>query len=63
MRRPQVPVILLTGLADNGAESALCRVIGGLVAALRKPIDSNQQTDRAAKLLDDSEHDEQDLLA
>jgi DNA-binding NtrC family response regulator len=53
LQRPQLPAIILTGLADNGAEGALRQVIRGPFAILAKPINAMQLVDHVAKLLDD----------
>jgi CheY-like chemotaxis protein len=50
-RLPQLPAIFLTGLADNGAESALGNVIAGPFAVMHKPFSAEQLANRVAKLL------------
>jgi len=50
-RLPQLPAIFLTGLADNGAESALGHVIAGPFAVMHKPFSAEQLANRVAKLL------------
>jgi CheY-like chemotaxis protein len=62
-RRPRLPAIILTGLAENGAEGSLGQVISGPFAVLRKPINASQLADRVAKLLDDSQPAEAKPLA
>jgi CheY-like chemotaxis protein len=62
-RRPQLPAIILTGLAENGAEASLGQVIRGPFAILPKPINANQLADRVAKLLDDAQRAELKPLA
>jgi len=54
-RRPQLPTIILTGLAENGAEGSLGRVISGPFSILPKPINGKQLVDRVAKLIDESQ--------
>jgi DNA-binding NtrC family response regulator len=48
---PQMPAILLTGLADVGAGEAVGHMITGPFAILHKPIDSQQLAARVAALL------------
>jgi DNA-binding NtrC family response regulator len=50
-RLPQLPAIFLTGLAHNGAESALGHVITGPFAVVHKSFDAEQLANRVAKLL------------
>ncbi len=49
--RPNLPAILLTGLADMGIGGAVGRVIGGPFAVLHKPINALQLAERVEKLL------------
>jgi CheY-like chemotaxis protein len=50
-RLPQLPAIFLTGLADNGAESALGHVISGPFAVMHKPFSAEELANRVAILL------------
>lgn len=49
--RPNLPAILLTGLADMGVGGAVGRVICGPFAVLHKPINALQLAERVEKLL------------
>jgi CheY-like chemotaxis protein len=57
-RRPQLPAIILAGLAKKGAEGSLGRVIDGPFAILPKPINARQLVYRVAKLVDESQRAE-----
>jgi PAS domain S-box-containing protein len=50
-RRPGLPAILLTGYAGDGTELALCELIEGRFALLRKPISGTLLADRIHALL------------
>lgn len=50
-RRPDLPVILLTGFATDMAELAIGGAVSGRFSLLRKPIDARLLAERAAALL------------
>ncbi|MBS0644318.1 MAG: response regulator [Proteobacteria bacterium] len=49
--REQLPAILLTGLADNGAANPLSQVIGGDATVLCKPVNSQVLLDTVLQML------------
>jgi signal transduction histidine kinase/CheY-like chemotaxis protein len=50
-RRDTLPVLLLTGYADAGIQLAIDDVKGGNTVLLRKPLRSDELTERAAEML------------
>jgi CheY-like chemotaxis protein len=62
-RRPQLPAIILTGLAEKGAEGSLGQIISGPFAILPKPINAKHLTDHVTKLIDESQRAEPKPLA
>jgi len=50
-RRQQLPVVLLTGLADDGVAATLGRVLNGRYAVLRKPVEARQLLERVGEML------------
>jgi DNA-binding NtrC family response regulator len=62
-RRPQLPAIILTGLAENGPEDALGQIFSGPFAILPKPMNARQLAGCVTKLLDNSKRAESKPLA
>jgi PAS domain S-box-containing protein len=50
-RHPDLPAVLLTGYADDGATFAMSEAVSGTFSLLRKPVTANQLTSRVAALL------------
>ena len=50
-RRPNLPAVLLTGYAGDGAALAVGGAISGTFSLLRKPVSGTQLVDRISALL------------
>ncbi|MEA2744178.1 MAG: hypothetical protein QOG25_2549 [Acetobacteraceae bacterium] len=56
-RRPNLPAVLLTGYAGDGAELAVGGAVSGTFSLLRKPVDGTQLVDRISALLAVRKHE------